>query len=125
MSDGTTSAVKQGIQIRTLADPGEMHVCVDLQQQIWGYSPIDTVPDQVCIVARKTGGQVMAAFDGDAPVGFAGAFMAIRDGSAYTCTHMVGVLDDIRTGNGGCWSTSAKTPSERGINLIEWTFLTG
>jgi hypothetical protein len=47
MSDGNTSAVKQGINIRTMEDAEEMSVCVELQQRIWGYAPIDTVPDQV------------------------------------------------------------------------------
>jgi len=124
MSDGTTSAVKQGIQIRTLADPGEMRVCVELQQQIWGYSPIDTVPDQICIVARKTGGQVMAAFDGDTPVGFALAFAAIRDGLAYLHSHMVGVIDEYQNRGVGRLLKLAQREDalERGINLIEWTF---
>ena len=56
MSDGNTSAVKQGINIRTMEDAEGMSVCVELQQRIWGYAPIDTVPDQVFIVAKKTGG---------------------------------------------------------------------
>ncbi len=124
MSDATTSAVKQGIQIRTLAEPGEMRVCVELQQQIWGYSPIDTVPDQICIVAKKTGGHVMAAYDGDTPVGFALAFAAIRDGLAYLHSHMVGVLNEYQNRGVGRLLKLAQRENalERGINLIEWTF---
>ncbi|HJX94372.1 MAG TPA: hypothetical protein VJ324_02055, partial [Candidatus Acidoferrum sp.] len=67
----TTAAVKHDIRIKMIEDAGEMSVCVELQQRIWGYAPIDTVPDQIFIVAKKTGGQVMTAYDGDTPVGFA------------------------------------------------------
>ena len=96
MSDATTSAVKQGIRIRRIEDAQEMSVCVELQQRIWGYAPIDTVPDQIFIVAKKTGGQVMTAYDGDIPVGFGLAFAAMRDGLIYLHSHMVGVVEEYQ-----------------------------
>ena len=69
MIDATTSAVKQGIRVRTMEEPQEMSICVELQRRIWGYAPIDTVPDQIFIVAKKTGGQLMTAyFTGARPV---------------------------------------------------------
>jgi hypothetical protein len=37
------------------------------------------VPDQIFIVANKTGGQVMTAYHGDTPVGFTLAFAAMRE----------------------------------------------
>src|SRR5580692_8197012 len=124
MSDATTSAVKQGIRIRTIEDAQEMSVCVELQQRIWGYAPLDTVPDQIFIVARKTGGQVMTAYDGDAPVGFALAFAAMRDGLTYLHSHMVGVLEEYQNRGVGRLLKLAQRDDalERGINLIEWTF---
>lgn len=124
MSDGTTSAMKQGINIRTMEDAGEMSVCVELQQRIWGYAPIDTVPDQVFIVAKKTGGQVMTAFDGDAPVGFALAFAATREGLSYLHSHMVGVVEEYQNRGVGRLLKLAQREDalERGIHLIEWTF---
>ncbi len=103
MSKATTSAVKQDIRIRAMQEAQEMRVCVELQQRIWGYAPIDTVPDQIFIVAKKTGGQVMAAYDGDAPVGFAVAFAAMREGFTYLHSHMVGLSKGIRiAGLAGC-----------------------
>jgi predicted GNAT superfamily acetyltransferase len=124
MSDATTSAVKQDIRIRTLDAAQEMSVCVELQQRIWGYSPLDTVPDQVFIVARKTGGQVMTAYDGEAPVGFALAFAAIREGLSYLHSHMVGVLEEYQNRGVGRLLKLAQREDalDRGINLIEWTF---
>jgi predicted GNAT superfamily acetyltransferase len=124
MSDVHTSAVKQDIQIRTPEDAQEMGVCVELQQRIWGYAPLDTVPDQVFIVAKKTGGQVMTAYDGDTPVGFALAFAATRDGLSYLHSHMVGVVDEYQNRGVGRLLKLAQREDalDRGINLIEWTF---
>lgn len=124
MGEAITSAVKQGIQIRTMDDARDMSVCVDLQQRVWGYTQLDTVPDQIFIVARKTGGQVMTAYDGDMPVGFALAFAATRDGLSYLHSHMVGVLDEYQNRGVGRLLKLAQREDalERGINLIEWTF---
>jgi len=116
--------VKQGIQIRFMEDAEEMGVCVELQQRIWGYAPIDTVPDQIFIVAKKTGGQVMAAYDAEKPVGFALAFAAARDGVGYLHSHMVGVVEEYQNRGVGRLLKMAQREDAlyRGINLIEWTF---
>ncbi len=124
MSEATTSAVKQEIQIRAMQEAQEMGVCVDLQQRIWGYAPLDTVPDQIFIVAKKTGGQVMTAYEGDTPVGFALAFAAMRDGLTYLHSHMVGVVEGYQNRGVGRLLKLAQREDalERGIKLIEWTF---
>src|SRR5271155_3732095 len=124
MSEATTSPAKQAITVRWIHDVQEMNVCVELQQRIWGYAPLDTVPDQIFIVAKKTGGQVMLAYDADKPVGFALAFAAIREGLSYLHSHMVGVLEDYQNRGVGRLLKLAQREDalERGINLIEWTF---
>ena len=124
MSEATTSAVKQEIRIRAMQEAQEMGVCVDLQQRIWGYAPLDTVPDQIFIVAKKTGGQVMTAYEGDTPVGFALAFAAMREGLTYLHSHMVGVVEGYQNRGVGRLLKLAQREDalERGINLIEWTF---
>ena len=124
MSEATTSAVKQEIRIRAMEEAQEMSVCVDLQQRIWGYAPLDTVPDQIFIVARKTGGQVMTAYDGNTPVGFALAFAAMREGLTYLHSHMVGVIEEYQNRGVGRLLKLAQREDalERGIHLIEWTF---
>jgi predicted GNAT superfamily acetyltransferase len=101
-----------------------MSVGVELQQRIWGYVPLDTVPDQIFIVANKTGGQVMVAYDADKPVGFALAFAAVRDGLTYLHSHMVGVIDEYQNRGVGRLLKLAQRDDaiERGIALIEWTF---
>src|SRR5271155_5687605 len=124
MSEATTSAVKQEIRIRAMQEAQEMSVCVELQQRIWGYAPIDTVPDQIFIVAKKTGGQVMTAYHGDTPVGFTLAFAAMREGLAYLHSHMVGVVEEYQNRGVGRLLKLAQREDalRRGIRLIEWTF---
>ena len=92
MGDATTSPAKQEIVVRTIHSVQEMGDCVELQQRIWGYTPIDTAPAQIFIVAKRTGGRVMVAYDQDKPVGFALAFAAVRDGQRKTRDLSHGVL---------------------------------
>jgi predicted GNAT superfamily acetyltransferase len=113
-----------GIAVRKIEDVDEMRVCVELQQNIWGYSDLDTVPEQMCVVAKKTGGQVLGAYDGGKPVGFALAYAAMHDGHAYLHSHMVGVLPAYQDRGVGRLLKLAQRDDAlaRGINRIEWTF---
>jgi predicted GNAT superfamily acetyltransferase len=97
---------------------------VALQQAIWGYAELDTVPDQMFVVAKKTGGQVLLAFDGERPVGFALAFVALKESGAYLHSHMVGVLAEYRDRGVGRLLKLAQREDAlaRRIELIEWTF---
>ena len=124
MRDAPTSAGKQEIRIGMPEEAQEMSVCVELQQRIWGYAPIDTVPDQIFIVAKKTGGQVMTAYHGDTPVGFTLAFAAMREGLGYLHSHMVGVVEEYQNRGVGRLLKLAQREDalRRGIGLIEWTF---
>jgi predicted GNAT superfamily acetyltransferase len=107
-----------------LEEAQEMSVCVELQQRIWGYAPMDIVPDQIFVVATKTGGQVMTAYHGDTPVGFALAFAAMREGLGYLHSHMVGVVEEYQNRGVGRLLKLAQREDalRRGIGLMEWTF---
>jgi predicted GNAT superfamily acetyltransferase len=124
MIDTTASTRVLPIQIRAPQDAQEMRLGVDLQTQIWGYAEIDTVPDQMFIVARESGGQVLFAFDQDKPIGFALAFAAIDEGTIYLHSHMVGVVPGYQNRGIGRLLKLAQRDDAiaRGINLIEWTF---
>ena len=124
MTDATALAAKQGITVRAVTNVAEMGACVDLQRRVWGYSELDTVPDQIFVVADKTGGQVMVAYDGERAVGFALAFAAVRDGRAYLHSHMVAVLEDCQNRGVGRLLKLAQREDAiaRGFDLIEWTF---
>ena len=124
MDDATAAVREPEIQIRAPQDTQEMRLGVDLQKQVWAYSEIDTVPDQIFIVARESGGQVLFAFDQDQPIGFALAFAAMHNGTIYLHSHMVGVLPGYQNRGVGRLLKCAQRDDAiaRGINLIEWTF---
>jgi len=124
MAEATTMAVQHGFHTRVMTEAQEMSVCVELQQRIWRYAPIDTVPDQIFVVARKTGGQVMTAYDGENPVGFSLALVGLRAGRAYLHSHMVGVVEDYQNRGVGRLLKLAQREDAlaRGFDLIEWTF---
>jgi predicted GNAT superfamily acetyltransferase len=119
-----SSSLNQGITVRSLHAAEEMRIGVQLQQQIWGYSEIDTVPDQMFIVAKESGGQVLVAFDGDRPVGFALAYAGIHGTHHHLHSHMVGVISEYQNKGVGRLLKLAQRDDaiERGIDLIEWTF---
>lgn len=114
----------QEVTIRALHDVSEIAICVVLQQAIWGGSDLETVPDQIFVVAAKIGGQVLAAFDGELPVGFVLAFPALRRGRTYLHSHMLAVLPQYQNYGVGRKLKLAQREDalSRGIDLIEWTF---
>jgi len=122
MSRSAPAEVK--IQIRELHGIGEMQACVELQQRVWGYSDMETVPDHVFLVAAKTGGHALAAFDGNTLAGFALAFSAARNGNIYLHSHLVAVLPDYQNSGVGRALKMAQREDavKKGIDCIEWTF---
>jgi predicted GNAT superfamily acetyltransferase len=124
MSEAIASVKEPGIVVRPLHDVAEMRIGVDLQHHVWGYSEIDTVPEQMFVVAKESGGQVLAAFHKDRPVGFALAFAGIHHGTHYLHSHMVGVLPEFQNQGVGRLLKLAQREDAiaRGLDLIEWTF---
>ncbi|HKW18717.1 MAG TPA: GNAT family N-acetyltransferase [Terriglobales bacterium] len=114
----------QEMTIRALRSPDEVRVCVDLQKAVWGFSDVEIVPHRMFVVAQRTGGQVLGAFDGQRPIGFLLGFMAHRDGETYIHSHMAAVLPEYQNqGVGRRLKLSQRDDAlARGINLIEWTF---
>jgi predicted GNAT superfamily acetyltransferase len=124
MSEAIASPARQDFHIQPLLAAEDMQACVELQNRVWGYMPIDTVPEQIFIVAAKTGGHVLLARDNDAPIGFALAFAAVRAGRVYLHSHMVAVLDEYQNRGVGRLLKLAQRDDalNRGFDLIEWTF---
>ena len=112
------------ILIRPLRSVEEMSVAVTLQHRVWGYSAIETVPNQMFIVAKESGGQVLGAFHQDDPVGFALAFAAIHHRRPYLHSHMVGVAPEFQNQGVGRLLKLAQRDDAiaRGLDLMEWTF---
>lgn len=112
------------IAIRRLETFEEMHACEQLQRVVWQFSDVEIVPHTVFVVADKTGGEALGAFDGDRLVGFALAFPAVHAGRLCLHSHMTAVLPEYQNAGVGRRLKLAQRESaiERGIEMIEWTF---
>jgi predicted GNAT superfamily acetyltransferase len=114
----------QEITIRPLQAFSEMQVCIALQREVWSFTDLEIVPEAIFVVAAKTEGQVLAAFDGARAVGFALAFPAFHGKQSYLHSHMVAVLPEYQNQGIGRELKLAQREEAlaRGIDLIEWTF---
>jgi predicted GNAT superfamily acetyltransferase len=124
MFEETAPVREPDILIRPLQNVEEMKIGVNLQHHVWGYSAIETVPNQMFIVAKESGGQVLGAFHKEGPVGFALAFAGIHRRTPYLHSHMVGVVPKFQNQGVGRLLKLAQRDDAiaRGIDLIEWTF---
>jgi len=98
--------------------------CVELQRLVWRFSDLDISPLADFVVADKTGGQVICAFDGAEMVGFTLAFAGYRDGRVFLHSHMTAVLPAYQNqGVGRALKLEQRRDAlDRGIDLVEWTF---
>lgn len=113
-----------GLIVRSCCGIREFARCVELQRAIWNSEAEDIVPVEVFVVAAKTGGQVLGAFDGDDQIGFALAFPSVRGDQPYLHSHMVGVLPSYQNRGVGLQIKCQQRAEAlaRGFCLIEWTF---
>jgi len=119
---GHSAATK--IVTRTCTTLDELEECVRIQREVWNFSDFELVPADVFVVAQKTGGQVMGAFDGERQVGFTLAFVAAHGQQVYLHSHFAAVLPDYQGGGVGRLLKLAQREDalRRGLKLIEWTF---
>jgi len=124
MFEGAAPVKEPDILIRPLQNVEEMNIGVNLQHRVWGYSALDTVPNQMFIVAKESGGQVLGAFSKRDPVGFALAFAGIHHRTPYLHSHMVAVVPEFQNQGVGRLLKLAQRDGAiaRGIDRIEWTF---
>ncbi len=119
---GQPAATKVVTRLCTTLD--ELEECVRIQRDVWNFSDAELVPADVFVVAQKTGGQIMGAFDGERQVGFTLAFMAAHGQQLYLHSHFAAVLKEYQGGGVGRLLKLAQREDalRRGIKLIEWTF---
>ena len=122
------------ITIRDCESHDDCQVCVDLQRSVWSVGEVDLTPAAIFLIAQRTGGQALCAFDGTKPVGFVLAFFARGHfrgndsnpdpGRPYWHSHMVGVLPEYQNrGVGQALKLRQREEAlRRGISTIEWTF---
>jgi predicted GNAT superfamily acetyltransferase len=119
-----TESTTREVTLRQLSDPEEMRVCVGLQKTVWGFSDLEMVPHRMFVVAHRTGGQVIAAFDGDRAIGFVLGVAAHRNTDLYLHSQMTAVLPEYQNRGIGRQLKLAQREDAlaRGMSLIEWTF---
>lgn len=112
------------VAIRKCHELADMHACVALQKEVWGFTDIELVPLRLFVVADKIGGQVMGAFEGNELVGFAFAIPGHRNGHPFLYSHMLAVRKDHRnSGLGRRLKLFQRDDAiARGFELMEWTF---
>jgi len=112
------------IIVRKCESLGDMRACVALQKEVWNFTDIELVPLRMFVVARKIGGQVIAAFEGKEMIGFALAIPGARNRYAYLHSQMLAVRPEYRNAGLGRRMKffQREDALERGFELIEWTF---
>ena len=114
----------RNVVTRTCTSLAEFEECVRIQQAVWKFDDMETVPSDVFIVAQKTGGQIIGAFEGERQIGFTLAFLGARDKEVYLHSHFAAVLPQFQGAGIGQRLKLAQREDalKRGIRLIEWTF---
>jgi len=112
------------IHVRHCHTLAECERCLELQREAWGFDDRDAVPVPLFVVAMKTGGQVLGAFDGETMIGFTLGVAGWRDRRPLMYSHMTAVLEAYRNlGVGARLKALQRTDAlARGIRLVEWTF---
>ena len=119
-----TQPVATEVVIRPCETLADLEACIELQRRVWGYSDADLAPVPILIVARKTGGHVLGAFEDGRLIGFTLAFAGFRHGQPYVHSHYLGVLPEYRDrGVGRALKLAQREHCLRdGVKLMEWTF---
>lgn len=116
------------MEIRILETPEEMAQLEELQRIIWPGSETDVVPLHLLTTAAHNGGLALGAFEGGKMVGFAFGFPGlyeVPDGPRLKhCSHMLGVLPDLRDSGIGFALKRAQWQIVRkqGIDRVTWTY---
>ena len=116
--------IKNGILVRHCCGIDEFEACVRLEREVWKSADIDVVPIPLFVVASKTGGQVLGAFQDRHLVGFTMAIAGWRNRDPLLHSHMTAVSGAHRDlGIGRQLKLFQRANAlARGISLIEWTF---
>ncbi|MFB3814542.1 MAG: GNAT family N-acetyltransferase [Terriglobales bacterium] len=112
------------VVIRHCHSLDELNAGVRLQKEVWNWADNELIPLRMFVVAKKVGGQVLGAFDGNELVGFNLSVPGVRNGHVYLHSHMLAVRESYRdTGLGRRLKLFQREDAlQRGVELIEWTF---
>ncbi len=117
----------QSLNIRPLATLEEFKQTEALQAQVWGMQDLTAiVPIHVTVTAQKNGGLVAGAFDPHGVmIGFVFGFLGFGEGGKLKhCSHMLGVLPEVRRQNVGYQLKlfQRRYVLKQELDLITWTY---
>lgn len=112
------------IEIRHASGHEELHACVDLQMEVWGFEARDAVPFNQLHAAHEWGGRVLVAVDGARLVGFCYGFGGRQYGEPALLSHMLAVRPEYRGRDVGAQLklAQARWARDAGYRLITWTY---
>lgn len=112
------------IRIQPIESIAQMKALEKLQQDVWGWSDLDTTPLMNFIIMKELGGTLIGAFDGEKVVGFAFGFVGWDGGHAIFHSHMLAVHPAYREHGIGLRLKLAQRADalEKGFEHITWTF---
>jgi len=113
--------VMQNIIIKRLATIDELQQLQKVEEAVWN---VATIPIHQTYTALNNGGIIIGAFDRDELIGYLYSFPGFRNGQAYICSHMLGILPPYRTNNLGVKlkQKQAEIAKDAGFSMITWTF---
>ena len=112
------------IQIQQIDSIAQMKPLERLQQEVWGWSDLDTTPLMDFIILKELGGSLIGAFEGETLVGFAFGFPGYDEGQIVFHSHMLAVHPAYREcGLGQRLKLAQRIAAlDRGFQRITWTF---
>jgi len=116
------------LEIRALSDLAELRACEAVQQDVWGFDPLETVPASQLRAVLQAGGMLLGALVDGRVVGFAYGFPSLPldrwEQGLGIHSHMVAVRPAVqRSGVGRSlkWA-QRRWCLERGMAWMAWTF---
>src|SRR6185369_5978844 len=79
------------MQIQQIDSIAQMKQLEKLQQEVWGWSDLDTTPLMDFIILKELGGTLLGAFEDETLVGFAFGFVGFDEGQHVFHSHMLAV----------------------------------
>lgn len=114
-----------GITVRDLTTYEACLQARAIQQACWQFAPGEGLHPPMLVIAARSGGTVLGAFDGERMIGFLFGFLGLHEGGQLKlCSQTMAVLPDYR--NRGVAAALKWTQRDRmlalGIDLITWTY---
>jgi len=112
------------MQIQQIDSIAQMKQLEKLQQDVWGWSDLDTTPLMDFIILKELGGALIGAFEDERLIGFSFGFPGYDEGQIVFHSHMLAVHPSYRgTGIGLRLKLAQRLAAlERGFERITWTF---